>query len=82
MGLLKISANGCNCIAGGALVDHIEEELSRGRARLLLVETSGLMDFEAARAFYSRHGFALEARISDYYASGEDKLIYVKKLSR
>lgn len=65
---------------GGALVRRIEEELSRRQTRLLLVETSGVADFEEARAFYTRQGFTLEARIRDYYAPGEDKLIYVKKL--
>lgn len=50
------------------------------KARLLLVETSGLPDFSAARAFYEKHGFTREARIGDFYQEGDDKLVYVKKV--
>ena len=65
---------------GQALMGHIERALSEKQARLLLVETSSLVDFTAARAFYRKQGFAEEARIADYYAAGEDKLIFTKRM--
>lgn len=65
---------------GQALIEQVEKDLRKKQARLLLVETSSLIDFTAARAFYSKQGFVEEARIGDYYASGEDKLIYTKSL--
>lgn len=42
---------------GNALIKQIEKELRNKHVRLLLVETSSLIDFSAARAFYSKQGF-------------------------
>jgi ribosomal protein S18 acetylase RimI-like enzyme len=65
---------------GTALVKHVENELMVRGARLLIVETSGLPAFEVARAFYDKCGFAREARIRNFFADGDDKIIYTKSL--
>ena len=41
---------------GAALVRHVERELAGRGARLLIVDTSGLPEFERTRAFYRRCG--------------------------
>jgi ribosomal protein S18 acetylase RimI-like enzyme len=66
---------------GRALVEKLEQDLIVRGARLLIVETSGLPDFETARAFYSNCGFRQEARIRDFFAAGDDKLVYTKSLA-
>jgi ribosomal protein S18 acetylase RimI-like enzyme len=66
---------------GRALVEKLESELTDRGARLLIVETSGLDTFKAARAFYSKCGFRQEARIKDFFAAGDDKLVYTKVLA-
>ena len=65
-----------------ALVAEIENELRARNARLLLVETSQLPDFERARKFYKNYGFQLEAEVKDFFAAGDNKLIYTKALAR
>lgn len=65
---------------GSALVKTIEHELAARGARLLIVETSGLPDFETARAFYTKLGFEQEAMIKNFFAAGDDKLIYTKQV--
>lgn len=65
---------------GTALVERIEALLSAREARLLIVETSGLAAFDSARRFYNRCGFTEEARIRDFFARGDDKLVYTKAL--
>lgn len=65
---------------GSQLVAKIEEDLRDNGARLLIVETSGLPEFEIARSFYEKSGFALEARVKDFYDAGDDKLIFTKAL--
>lgn len=65
---------------GSALVSHVEKVLTDRGARLLIVETSGLAEYETARAFYSKCGFAQEARVRDFYSAGDDKLVYTKAL--
>ena len=53
---------------GLALVEHIERALVDASARLLIVETSGLPEFEGARRFYAKSGFTHEATIADFFA--------------
>lgn len=65
---------------GSALVQHIESELTQRGARLLIVETSGLPEFEAANAFYDKCGFVREATIKDFFDEGDDKIVYSKSL--
>jgi ribosomal protein S18 acetylase RimI-like enzyme len=65
---------------GSALVGQVEAMLKERGVRLLIVETSGVDDFDPARNFYERCGFRQEARVKDFYAQGDDKLIYTKPL--
>lgn len=65
---------------GSALVARIESDLLEKGARLLIVETSGLDEFEIARSFYEKSGFQLEARIKNFFDVGDDKLVYTKSL--
>ncbi len=66
---------------GKYLVAQLEFELQEREARLLIVETSGLPAFGVARSFYARSGFKHEATIRDFYAAGDDKLIFTKSLT-
>lgn len=65
---------------GSGLVAQVEEILANQNSRLLIVETSGLPEFEAARMFYSKVGFTQAARIKDFFSAGDDKLIYTKPI--
>ena len=49
-------------------------------ARLIVVDTSGIEDFAGTRAFYARSGYDEEARIRDFWATGDDKVIFRKAL--
>ena len=65
---------------GADMVHYIEEPLRGMGARVLIVETSGLPAFERTRAFYARIGYVEEARIREFYAAGEDKVVFWKGL--
>ncbi len=67
---------------GTALLRHAEEDLRNQQARLLLIETSSLPAYAIPRAFYQKHGYRELARIPDYYAIGDHKLIFGKTLFR
>ncbi len=66
---------------GTALLRHVEQVLAERGERVLLVETSGLPAFERTSAFYRRCGYDVEARIRDFYQTGEDKIIFLKALA-
>lgn len=66
---------------GSGLVRQVENELQRRRARLLIVETSSLEAFAAARAFYAKCGFFHEATIKDFFSDGDDKLVFTKPVA-
>ena len=46
----------------------------------MLIETSSLPHYEPTCAFYRKHGYTLAARVADFYADGDDKLIFSKRL--
>ncbi len=65
---------------GTAIVNYVEKTLAEQEVRLLLVETSGLPNFELTRKFYRKQRYEEEARIRDYYKAGNDKIIFRKVL--
>jgi ribosomal protein S18 acetylase RimI-like enzyme len=65
---------------GRALLAEVERRLAAEGARLLVAETAGKPSYTATRAFYERTGWELAARVPDFYAAGDDKLIYVRRL--
>lgn len=65
---------------GSALVRHIERLLATRGVRQLLIETSGLESFERTRDFYLALGYHEEARIREFYKSGDDKVVFRKLL--
>jgi ribosomal protein S18 acetylase RimI-like enzyme len=66
---------------GASLIREVEQELRDRDQMILLVETSGMPEFERTRGFYRRLDFAEEARIRDFYAPGDDKVVFWKRLN-
>jgi len=66
---------------GTELMRFIEDTLTANGERILIVETSGLPAFLSTREFYQHIGYEEEARIRDFYKSGEDKVVFRKTLS-
>jgi ribosomal protein S18 acetylase RimI-like enzyme len=65
---------------GSQLLRFIEATLQSKGKRILIVETSGLPEFELTRAFYEKNGYHREAVLRDFYRNGEDKVVFWKKL--
>jgi ribosomal protein S18 acetylase RimI-like enzyme len=65
---------------GHALLSHSEREVCARGGRMLLIETSNTPTYAAARALYGSGGYHVEACVHDFYAPGDDLLIYAKLL--
>ncbi len=65
---------------GSRLTRHIEETLVNRAGRTLIVETSSLPDFDRTREIYATLGYIEVARVPEFYAAGEDKVVFWKKL--
>jgi hypothetical protein len=48
--------------------------------RLAVIETSSRPAYERTRKFYLKHGYAVQARVADFYAPGDDRVICTKVL--
>ena len=66
---------------GLKLLASVEELLKPLNARNIYAETSGRDQYSPTRRFYDRAGFIREATIKDFYATGDDKLIYSKRVT-
>ena len=66
---------------GTALVRAVEEKLVGRGARLLVVETSSRPDYEGTRRFYARSGYTEAARVRDFYAPADDRIVLTTRLT-
>jgi hypothetical protein len=51
------------------------------QGQMLILETSGLPEFAGPRAFSDQAGYEAEGGIRDFYAAGDDKVIFRKVLT-
>jgi GNAT superfamily N-acetyltransferase len=66
---------------GTALLEAMEQRLS-DKARLIVIDTSGRPDYAPTRAFYRARGYQTAAVVRDFYALGDDQVIFSKRLQR
>lgn len=67
--------------AGSTLMEEVERRLRDARARLLVIETSSREDYAPTRAFYRKRGYDEAARLRDFYAPGDDRVILTRHLA-
>jgi ribosomal protein S18 acetylase RimI-like enzyme len=63
---------------GHDLLEHCEQQVKGMGGTLLVVETSSQPKYEPTRKFYLRHQYTESAHIKNYYAQGDDLVIYTK----
>jgi len=54
--------------------------MRKAAAKRIYADTSSSDRYAPTRGFYKRMGFAEQARLPDFYAPGDGKVIYVKAL--
>ena len=65
---------------GRALLEKSEELIRQAGGRQVYIETSNRHHYAPTRGFYLRCGYQQAALLRDFYAPGDDKVIYAKSL--
>jgi ribosomal protein S18 acetylase RimI-like enzyme len=73
------AAHGAGC--GTVLLSEVERRLEALHARMLVVETSSRSDYAATRGFYLKRGYVEAARVREFYAPHDDRIILTKRLA-
>ena len=64
---------------GGQLLSYVEDDIRlRQKGAVLFIETSSLPHYELTRRFYLKKGYAQDAVLHDYYAPGDDMVVFRK----
>jgi ribosomal protein S18 acetylase RimI-like enzyme len=66
--------------AGAALMDAVERRLAGVPARMLVIETSSRDAYAPTRRFYEKRGYAEAARLRDFYAPKDDRIVLTRRL--
>ena len=73
------AAQGMGC--GTVLLSEVERRLEALHARMLVVETSSRSDYTATRGFYLRRDYVEAARVREFYAPEDDRIILTKRFA-
>ncbi len=65
---------------GKELMLHAEKDARQAKARQIVLETSSMQNYDHVRRFYEKLGYAKVATVPDYFAEGDHKDVYVKRL--
>jgi D-alanine-D-alanine ligase len=67
---------------GHALLARVENEVHARGGRILIVETSGTPVYAPARRLYESCGYRYEAVVHDFYAPGDDLIVFGKPVGQ
>ncbi len=65
---------------GRSLIEHCERYVRSNNGMKIVAETSSRPAYNGTRRFYERCGFVEEARIRNYYNTGDDLVVYTKTI--
>jgi ribosomal protein S18 acetylase RimI-like enzyme len=65
---------------GTALTEAAESSIIKAGGRMVMIETSASPLYDNTRRFHQARGYETVARVTDFYAPGDDQLIMQKRL--
>ncbi|MFO0788626.1 MAG: GNAT family N-acetyltransferase [Pirellulales bacterium] len=66
---------------GRQLMEAVEARITAAGGRRIYIDTSGQEKYAPTWGFYERSGFRCSARLVDFYAPGDDRLIFEKVIA-
>ena len=67
---------------GRRLLDAADEAASGAGCRAIYIDTSSRSDYAPAHRLYEAAGYRIAARFADFYAPGDDKLVFSRRIDR
>ena len=64
---------------GRMLLGEVEDRVVAAGGRMIIVETSSRSDYEGTRRFYDRRGYREGARVREFYAPHDDRVIFTRR---
>ncbi len=64
---------------GTMLIEDAEKEIRGAGGYLILIETSGKVEYENTRGFYESRGYRVASTILDFYSPGDDLVTFEKR---
>jgi ribosomal protein S18 acetylase RimI-like enzyme len=64
---------------GRILMKHAEDDIKKMHGRLIVVETSGKAEYNKTRQFYDNLNYQRVCQIPDYYAPGDDLVMFINR---
>lgn len=65
---------------GQELLRYLEEDIRARKGRVLFIETGSLPHYERTRRFYVKNGYEKHALLKDFYARGDDMVVFRKEM--
>jgi ribosomal protein S18 acetylase RimI-like enzyme len=65
---------------GTRLLKKAEEDVKAANGRIFYIETSSLPHYELTRKFYLKHGYEVAGQLRDFYAAGDDMVVFCKDM--
>jgi GNAT superfamily N-acetyltransferase len=63
---------------GRQLIEESERLIREAGGTRIYIDTSGRAQYTPTRGFYERCGYTVDATLMDFYAPGDDRVIFVK----
>lgn len=67
---------------GTQLLTHVEKDIRKQKGRILFIETSSTPHYEPTRNFYLKHDYEITGQLRDFYADGDDMVVFRKRLRK
>ena len=66
---------------GGKLLKYVEDDVKAKNARMLMIDTSSLPNYEPTRKFYLKHQYEVGSEFKDFYAEGDSLIVFRKRMT-
>jgi ribosomal protein S18 acetylase RimI-like enzyme len=67
---------------GRLLLDAANQAAIEAGCRALYIDTSSRPDYAPAHRLYEAAGYRIAARLADFYAPGDDKLVFARRIDK